>query len=178
MSLSPDNVKWANEVGTDRYVRSKKRGSSPRFSYESTGRSGEETHRMGARGELGFCVAYGLTWPARVDTFRELPDVDPCWEIRTTENMRQAKVTTDDAPDYLMAHVRQLGVTEYEIVGYIVAGWAQRNYPATDPGDRKRLAHFFPEDKLVPLYPDSHSACHWLRFRGDWFCMFCAATYP
>lgn len=171
VTLSARDMARAREVGIER-VRSVGT-ASPKFSYESTGRSAEDTHAIGAQAELAFCVATGLPWPATVNGFREVPDVEPNWEVRFSPG--RVKVATNDPPERLVAHVSG-EPPSFEIYGFIVAGWVQRNVPATDPGSRGRLAHFVSPNLLAPIDPGFHDVCAWENAIGGWRCAFCGLT--
>lgn len=133
-------------------------------------------------GELAFAKALGLEWPARVNTHRELPDVDPFWEVRWDSKLGRVKVATDDKPYMLVAHVtgRPPG---FEVHGYINAGWVQQNVPKTDPPDRNgvprgRYAHFTDIYHLSPINSEFHATCAWINGYGPlegWICLFCGA---
>lgn len=171
--LSPEDEAWANDVGAQRIEQAP---GNPRFAYSVGKRSGLDTHRLGAQAELAFCRAVGLEWPARVNTFRSLPDVDPNWEVRWSSHPDRVKVAVDDDPDVLVAHV--IGNSPaFEIVGCIVAGFVQRTVPATDPGDRGWLAHFISAYKLTPFDEDFHVNCAWARRPDGWACAYCGAKF-
>lgn len=173
VTLSSRDMARGREVGVER-ARTV-RFVDPRFPFE--GRNSEETHTLGAQGELAFCVATGLPWPATVNGFRKIPDVEPNWEVRFTPG--RPKVIPvgphGDPPERLVAHVTGRPPS-FEVVGYIIAGWVQSNVPLSDPGGRGAPAHFFSPSILVPIDPGFHEVCGWERVGGKWRCAFCGLT--
>lgn len=170
--LTPEQVRWAESIGSQRYAEAP---GNPRFAYTAA-RNGERTHQIGAMGELAVASALGLEWPARVNTFRELPDVDPFWEVRWGTTKR-VKVATDDKPDQLVMWVTGDPPT-FEIHGCVDVAWAQANYPALDPGDKGWKAHWVELHKLTPFDETFHATCAWFNHpeRG-WICVYCGNEY-
>jgi hypothetical protein len=170
--LNPEDEAWAREIGRQRLEQAP---GDPRFAY-TTGRDGLDTHSIGAMAELAFARALGLEWPARVNTFRSLPDVDPNWEVRWSSRTHKVKIAVDDDPDILVAHVigRSPG---FEMIGCIIAGYVQRNYPATDPGERGWKAHFVDDYRLTPFDENFHKICAWTRGAEGWACAYCGKPF-
>lgn len=83
--------RWADEVGVERYRRATARRSKDRG-----GKSEEESHRFGARAELAFARLQRVEWPARVDTFEALPDIDPDIEVRGSHGGLDLKLRESD----------------------------------------------------------------------------------
>ncbi len=162
----------AAQIGAERLASAKGRA---RFAYRE--RSGVDTHVLGAMAELAFCEAVGLTWPARVGTYRKKPDVDPFWEVRWSGNPDRVKVARDDDPYSLVAHVTGKP-PKFSVWGYIVAGWVQQHVKATDLGERGWSAHFATRYDLSPIDEGFHSACAWFNHpRRGWICDHCGRTY-
>jgi hypothetical protein len=68
------------------------------------------------------------------------------------------KVATNDPPERLCALV--MGKPpRFEVMGYAVAGWAQRTKPLKDPNKRNKPAHFVELRELVPIDPGFHDIC-------------------
>lgn len=197
VTLNSSDQRWATGVGEERLRTAI---GKPKWAYKD-GRSGVSTHIVGAMGELALCRALGIEWPHYVGVGRHMPDAHPFWEIRWSGRPLMP-VKPDDQVDQMVALVRGK-IPTFEIVGYALAGWAQRTKAAEDPGARKRKAHFVPDYQLVPLDPDSHAACHFLRAvledvtipankffperkgrrwrmddAGEWICAMCAAPTP
>lgn len=151
--LNPSDLMWAERIGIARMSKAK---GKPKWAYKD-GRSGVQTHVIGASAELAFCRAFDLTWPASEGVGRREPDVYPRWEIRWA-GPPVLKVATNDPPERLCALV-QGKLPNLEIVGYAVAGWAQRTKPLEDRGNRGQPAHFVPARELVPIEPGFHDLC-------------------
>jgi hypothetical protein len=109
VTLTAADVSWARDVGRQRIALAP---GNPRFAYKE--RSGLDTHTIGAMAELAAAKAIGVPWPARVNTFRELPDLDPFWEVRWSSNPRKVKVAVDDKPELLVCHVTGQGPRVHE----------------------------------------------------------------
>ena len=172
VTLDPPEIRHCREIGQRRIAEA---DGNPRFAYKE--RNGLDTHTLGAMGELAAAKAIGIPWPARVNTYRSLPDLDPFWEVRWTGQPKRLKVATDDPPNYFVCHVTGEPPT-FEVHGYIYAGWVQRNVPATDPKDRGWRAHFVDAWRLSPIDPGFHSMCVWFRSPGgEWMCPFCGKSW-
>jgi hypothetical protein len=172
VALSPEDVGWAREIGRKRIALSP---GNPRFAYKE--RNGLDTHTVGAMAELAAARGLGIPWPARVNTFRSLPDLDPFWEVRWSSNPKQVKVSTDDPPHYLVLHVTGSDPI-FEVHGFIVARWAQENRPLEDPGNRGWSAHFARSYHLTPV--DPHTVCLYAKDWGPtegWMCIICGEKY-
>jgi hypothetical protein len=126
---------------------------------------------------LAGAIGIGLPWLGRVNTFHEFPDVDPYWEVRWSGNPKRNKSAPEDKPDQLILHVTGRDPT-FEVHGFILAGWVQRNFPLTDPNDSGRPAHFFPTHLLTPIDENFHVTHAWLTTpeRG-WHCEYCGKQY-
>lgn len=184
-------------VGRWRSENAARHGMKPHFAYEHEGDS-EINHIYGARGEAAFAVAMDMEWPATLQGFRVAPDVDPDWEVRTTPSTRGLKVSTNDPAHRLVAFVlNEKGSPSYHMVGFVMAGWAQKNVPLTDPGNRKKPAHFVHLSKLSPFTEDFHELHgwaraerywdhrapadmneeHWVRPATGWACLYCPTSF-
>lgn len=169
--LNSNDVRWATQVGQVRWRRARQRGSKARFAGANEGH-----HIDGAGGELAFCRALKLPWPASIDSYHNQPDVYPNWEIRTLRRKRGVKVTPEDHEDRLVVWVQgQMPV--FTIMGYIRAGGAKQHSEwFDDPGNRSRSAWFVPENRMVPINPGFHAMCAYLQTEpGLWSCAFCGA---
>lgn len=167
-------------VGTRRHEESKKHRGKPKFAYAE--RSSLDTHIYGARGEAAFAHALGLDWPGVVNGFREIPDIEPHWEIRTADSPYNLKVAPDDKPDLIVGFVlNERGSTTYQLLGSIRADWAQTNLPLLDKPDRhgrarNAPAHWVKEYSLTPINPGFHAVHGWARDKeGRWTCVYCPA---
>src|SRR6185503_19533151 len=99
--LSQKDMRWAADIGNERYEHSKRMGLKARF---EPGKS-PQAHISGAIGELAFCRALDLPWQAYVDTFKSKPDVDPFWEVHWSRNPKRVPVKVNDPRHGLVAHV-------------------------------------------------------------------------
>lgn len=167
-------------VGLARHKKSAERGGKPHFDYQRGEPQSPETHVYGARGEAAFAHALGLDWAGPVDTHREVPDVLPNWEVRTSASPHNFKVDPTDKPWLLVAFVlNERGSPVYQIVGYIIAGWCQKNLSLFDKPDkhgkpRGAPAYWPKEYDLCPINPGFHAVHGWMRDEeGRWVCAFC-----
>lgn len=171
VKLGEGDQKWATQVGRGRWKSSKEKGSKSRFPDAK-----EIDHIDGCGGELAFCRALGLTWPASIDTYHSQPDVYPNWEVRTLRRMAGVKVLTEkeDPDSRLVVWVRGQMPT-FEIMGYIVAGGARRHPEwKSDPGNRGRPIWLVPEGRMVPIDSSFHTHHGFaINSAGVWGCSFC-----
>lgn len=176
--LTSNDVKWAMQVGNERWNRAKRRRSKARFKNARV-----EHHLIGAAGELAFSRMLGLPWPASLDSYHEdnKPDVYPNWEIRTAPRMRGIKVVDTDPDDRLVVWVVGDVPTKdsvYTAMGYIRAGGAKQHMEWFD--DRYGNDRAFwkvPEARMVPINPGFHSSCGYARDHTglNWACVYCGA---
>lgn len=168
--LSSTEMARAQAIGLRRLKEAK---GQPRWAYE--GRSGKETHTIGAQAELAFARSIDVPWPARVNVGHREPDVDPFWEVRWSQ-LPTLKVATNDPPERAVVKVSGKP-PHFEIVGYILAGGVKDHYSLQDPGSRGRPAYFVPDSRLVPIDPGFHDLCHWMKHEGRFMCFMCGAFF-
>lgn len=183
--LSPGDLRWAEEIAAKRVISSRKKRSKPRFAYKSD-HDDLRQHTVGCWGELAFTRALDLPWPARVDAHKSLPDVEPFWEVRWASSLRSLSVKTvwdpeegGDHPFELVAFVTGQA-PGFEIHGYVVADWAQRNLPAVDRNNAGRPAHWVNPYSLTPIEPDFHDMHAWSNGyagREGWLCLICGIPF-
>lgn len=175
--LTSNDIRWATQVGQVRWRRAVNKGSKARFAGAK-----EAHHLMGAAGELAFCRALSLPWPASIDSYSDegKPDVYPNWEVRTAPRMRGVKVVPTDPDSRLVVWV--VGDVPakdpvYTVMGYIRAGGAKRHAEwFEDPGGRDRAFWKVPEARMIPINPGFHSSCGYAPDeRGIWGCIHCGA---
>lgn len=127
--------------------------------------------------ELALAVFIGVGWNPGLEDFKKIPDVAPLWEARHRFHDLGLKVATDDSPDRLVTDITGTRPT-FEIHGFIVAEWAQKNVPLTDPGNQGRPAHFVNPYYLTPINEDFHSVHAWFRHSVmGWMCLYCGEFY-
>jgi hypothetical protein len=163
--LTEKEMDVARRVGLRRLRDAK---GQPHWAYD--GRSGTDTHIVGAQAELAFCRALNLTWSASVNTYN-VADVAPFWQVRHS-NRLDVKVAVRDNPEWGVVAVRGRP-PRFEIVGYVLAGGVQARYPLQDPGQRHAPAHFVPYSRLTPINPGFHAVHQWMQYRGRWICFVC-----
>lgn len=161
VSLRSEDRAWSAKIGKIRWTKSK--GKKSRFP-DST----EADHAFGAAGELAFCRALGLPWPAHHETYHELPDVHPFWEIRTARQprgLKGIKVVPED-PDYELSVWVSGKMPVFEILGYLRVGGVKR-HPEWwgDPRKKKRPIWLAPPHKMIEINTGIHDVCHLLPAR-------------
>lgn len=173
--LDPSDQGFALRVAHERWRYVEEHNLHAKF-----GGATEKDHQDGAGGELAFCRALKIPWQATINTFTEVPDVLPNWEIRTLRTMPGVKVVDTDPDDRLVTWVKGQ-LPRYEVMGYIRAGGAKA-HPEwhKDPGKRKRPIWLVPPSRMIPINPDFHRLCAWAQDDwGLWSCAFCGkeSTY-
>jgi hypothetical protein len=169
--LTSNDIRWATQVGQERWRRAQRKRSKARFAGAK-----EVDHIDGAGGELAFCRALNLPWPATVDSYHSRPDVFPNWEVRTLRRMRGVKVVPEDDDDRLVVWVQgQMPI--FTVMGYIRVGGAKRHDAwLRDPGSKSRAIWLVPENRMIPIDHSFHSACALAPdAEGRWTCVHCGA---
>lgn len=166
--LTQADVAWATKVGRARWDMVQRQGRKAKFAGAKL-----EDHVDGAAGELAFCRAVGLVWPASNGWFTSAPDVWPDWEVRTLRRMRGVKVVDSDPDHRLVVWVRGQ-VPKFEVMGFIRAGGAKQHADwRTDPGKRGRAIWLVPPDKMIPIDAKFHSGHAFHRVDDRWECVHC-----
>lgn len=169
--LHSDDIRWATQVGHERWQRAQRKRSKARFAGAK-----EADHIDGAGAELAFCRALKLVWPATLDSYHSHPDVYPNWEVRGLRRMRGVKVVPEDDDSRLVVWVAGQ-MPSFDIMGYIRAGGAKRRDEwKRDPGNKNRMIWLVPERHMIPINPDFHDACQYTQNEpGVWECAICGA---
>lgn len=166
--LSQADAAWAIAVGKARWAMVQRQGRKAKFAGAKL-----EDHIDGAGGELAFCRALGLIWPASNGWFTSAPDVWPNWEVRTLRRMPGVKVTDTDPDDRLVAWVKGV-MPSFEIMGYIRAGGAKKRAAwRKDPGKRGRAIWLVPPDQMISLDRGFHAVHAYVRVEDHWECAHC-----
>lgn len=163
--LTPEEEAHAFAIGDKRYLRATK-GQWRDY----LGEPSVDSHRIGASGELAFCIAMGVEWGATIDSFRDHPDVEPDFEVRTARKPF-LKLRPDDPSDSRTSGRRYVLLTpgRADFVGeghvgasFILHGWI-RGFEAigermSDPGHRGKPAYFIEPARLhrFPLDAPHH----------------------
>lgn len=138
LPLSAADLAWADAIAGNRLEEAIRAGGRDRLGYNSL-----RSHELGARGELAFCRLLGIEWPARVNTFHALPDVDPDYEIRTAVK-RYLKIRPAETAGDLAARRFVLVTADgawHTVWGYVYGAEAY-GAPVSDPGGLGKPAHF------------------------------------
>lgn len=165
--LNPSDQGWALDIAHQRWKYVEEHHLQARF-----GDADEEKHQQGAMAELAFCRALGLEWPHTVNTFTEVPDVNPNWEVRFLSagpKWRGVKVLEKDDDDRLVAWVTGK-IPRFEVMGYFRAGGAKGHPEWWLP---KKVAPLWlvPESRMIPINPGFHDICP--MGKDDWDMFFC-----
>lgn len=171
--LDPSDQGWALDIAHQRWRKGEGR---PRYPGAT-----EAHHQVGAMAELAFCRALKVEWPHTVDGFKEIPDVNPNWEVRYLKDQpgwRGVKVLENDDDDRLVAWVTGK-LPRFEVMGYIRAGGVKQHPEWWRP---KKVAPLWlvPESRMIPINADFHALCAWARDDwGMWSCAYCGkvSTY-
>lgn len=176
--LTSNDIRWATQVGQVRWRRAKSKGSKARFKGAT-----EAHHLIGAGGELAFCRALGLPWPASIDSYSDegKPDVYPNWEVRCSPKMRGIKVVETDPENRLVAWVVgdvPANDPMYTVMGYIRAGGAKRRLEwHKDRFGKDRPFWLVPERNMVPIDARFHDTCGLMETEPSlWTCAFCGKS--
>lgn len=154
ITLSEADAAWAIRVGRAR----NKPLLRNRRGYEG---SGERIHIFGAAGELAFCRATGIGWPAHIDTFGTKPDVPPNIEVKTRLRPEYDLLLSDKdgyEPEInaICIHVttatNQQDENERMQFKFLIQGWWDNSKPRQDEWKKmhgnREPAHFIPLAEL------------------------------
>lgn len=160
--LTPAELARADAWGDGLYLKAKRGGYR-----DNLGAPSAENHRLGARGELAFCVFMGIEWTPDAWAFHDLPDVPPDFEIRTARALRLGlKIRKDEAALDSRSRQRRFVLltpapkryrnaylpngASFVIHGF-ARGYEAYGTPTSDPGGRGRPAHFLDVEALHSL---------------------------
>lgn len=153
-------LKRVKKVGLARYAESVREGRRDRFGEDSL-----RSHIRGAMGEAAFCQATGREWEGLIGTF-ELPDVKPDFEIKTCKPGKNMHVKITSPLDRRFVLV-ELDGSKYMVIGWL-PGAKVRDFPVTDPGDRKAPCWTVPQDSLLSPWLLVSSKVSFFEEEGPW----------
>jgi hypothetical protein len=138
----------ANLIAGERTISSRHSGAVPKAGQrqEDTWEDGFE----GACGEVAFCKAFNIYWPAKVDAhLKKECDVDPDIEVRTRRwHNWDLIVRPDDDFDRRFVHVTGF-CPHYSIRGWLVGWAAQDDAYWKNYGNGREPAWFVPTRHLM-----------------------------
>ncbi len=109
---------------------------------------------QGAFAEAAFCHLIDVPWSRSVNTFHNVPDVEPDWEIRSTHEDGHCLLLRDNDPPerrYVLAVVNRLADhPTVKFVGAITGTEGRKRGIERDPGG-KRPAWFVDPWRLIPV---------------------------
>lgn len=147
VSLNSYETEAASRVGLQRYEESRRKGIYDKSSTSDANQRLKDD-MLGACAELAFCKWRGCVWEAHVNTFHEVPDVAPYFEVRQTPlDSGRLIVRPNDTPERL--YVLLTGTPERFIVrGWIGGGGARRDEWWRDPRNLGKPAWWVPQSHL------------------------------
>lgn len=137
----------AAAVGVQRQIRAMRSGLTDKHGLDPD--NGWNVHIVGAQGEMAFCKATGVYWPASIDRFKLDADVGPC-EIRTrTNHSYDLLIREDDADRPFILVTCEPPV--FRIHGWIKASEARSHSEWVKTHGGREPAWFVPSSELEPL---------------------------
>lgn len=147
ITLTTSELMTAAQVGVRRNISSIIKGN--RSTHGADQDKLYQIHVEGACGELAFCRFANLYWPAKVDTYRSEPDIDPNIEVKTrSRHDYELLVRKDDNPDSIFVLVTGI-YGKYEVRGWMLGKDAMKDEYIQTHGGRE-AAFFVPQNKLLP----------------------------
>jgi hypothetical protein len=147
VSLNPWEFKACVDVANQRMVVSETAGMNHSSTYRRDHLTRIQQEITGACGEMAVCKALGKFWSPSVNTFHDVPDIDPNIEVRTTDRENGSLIVRDNDPEdrwyFLVTGVPPL----MRVVGAIRGGDAKRDEWVRDPHGH-RPAWFVPQEAL------------------------------
>jgi hypothetical protein len=105
----------------------------------------------GSCAELAAANALGLFWPARVNTFKSLPDIDPWIEVRSGRTGGK-KLIVRPGDNSKSAFVLVVGAApKYDVLGWMWGSDAKKKKYLDDCNNGRPAAYFVPMEDLCPL---------------------------
>jgi hypothetical protein len=105
----------------------------------------------GAEGECAFAKLAGLYWRMSVNAKKDEPDVDPDFQVRTSEPHDRSLIIRPDDPQ----HFRYALVTgccgEFQVHGWIFGMYARRDEWFEDRGGRGKPVWWVPKSALTEV---------------------------
>ncbi len=147
VTLSEKDLRWATAVGHERFWNARRDNRKDQHGLSDDIGQGYTYHISGARGELAAARALDVEWPARVDTFRKLPDIDPDIEVRATRRGPSMLVRPKDK-EFDAKFVLVLDRSpEFAVVGWLGAEVCRQDKWWKTPNNRPG-AWFVPQSAL------------------------------
>lgn len=148
IKLDPWEFKHCVDVANIRMAISNERDMNHSSTYERgyVERIRQET--LGVCGEMAVCKAINKMWKPTVNTFHNVPDVEPNIEVRSTENTNGSLIIRENDDDnrwYFLVIGEPPNVT---VVGYIWGANAKQDQWIKNPNGY-RTAWFVPQDALL-----------------------------
>lgn len=155
ITLDPWEFKHCVDVANIRMAISNERNLNHASTYERGYVERIQQETLGVCGEMAVCKAINKMWKPSVNTFHNLPDVEPNIEVRATENTNGCLIIRENDPEdrwYFLVIGTPPIVT---VVGYIRGREGKRNEWIRDPNGY-RTAWFVPQDALLRRGKPSH----------------------
>lgn len=152
VTLTAEEWNRACVLGTQRDDEARATGHHHKVKAADTSRDYQlQIHIEGVAGEMAFCKAAGVPFPATINTYRDQPDVPPDIEVRTrSKHWHDLIVRTDDNPEYRVVLVTG-SRGRYFVRGWILARAARRDEWWQTYGGGPG-AWFVPQDALMPMW--------------------------
>ena len=153
VTLTPQEVKDAREVGTTRHNESVKNKNQERL--QNPNKTSLETDQDGAEYELAVCKGLTIPWSKSVNTFGA-PDMLHDGQIKGTEYRSGCLIVRErNNPEHRYILVIDHGQWRDGLFHYYIAGWiygkdARKDEWKKNPNDREP-AWFVPQDALNPV---------------------------
>ncbi len=121
ITLSPEQLELARLVAKERFEESRRNGFKDRHGIPIADRKAADVG--GARGELAFAVALGVTWRGGVNEFKNIRDVSGC-EVRHSIRERGCLIWRHARPGFKgdLRDAPYVFVTG-DAAGFTVVGW-------------------------------------------------------
>jgi hypothetical protein len=144
--LTMEEVQFAKQIALQRDKEAKAKGLQDKHGLNKE--DALYAHTIGALGELAFCKKQQIVWPAHVNTFKNIPDVNE-FEIRTGgQSWYDLLVRNDDDDNAPFVLVRVIKYPQcLEVVGWLYGAECKKRKWLKDYGKREP-AYFVPSQVL------------------------------
>ena len=151
IELSSEDVALGLSIGNLRHQEALRQGRADQHGLGSRGHRQSREHELGALGELSVARLWGVDWPAHVNTYKSVPDLQQ-YEIRTRSQLHYELLIRKDDPNetpFILVHLVMFPHS-FNVTGWLDSSEGKRDCFLKTHGGRE-AAYFIPTYLLKDL---------------------------